>query len=656
MAKRKGDSRDQGRHGRLVLVAFSLGLVWSVIIFSAVRHHAFIDFDDPAYVTDNPNVSRGLSWDGIKWAAVTTHASNWHPVTWMSHMLDISLFGPDAGWHHLMSVFFHIANAALLFWIGVRLFPQFPWRAAAIAGLFVIHPLDAESVAWISERKNVLSTGFGFLTLHAYLRYVQNSAPERMALTTILFGFSLMSKPMLVTLPILLLLLDVWPLGRLSSQSTSAERAAWRLLVEKTPLWVLVAASSIMTLYAQRARAVAQLDLLPVSIRVSNALVSYAGYLKNIFWPADLAFFYPHPGFGLPVWLIIFSALLFLFCTAGSLLSIRRFPYLAFGWFWFVFALIPVIGLVQVGRQAMADRYTYIPQIGIHLAIVFAACDMTARYRRHQTGILVGTALVVWCALSMATWRQVRTWSTSRTLYEHAVRVTRGNYLAHYNLGSIHFAEGRWREALEQYEAVHRIKPEGYPGSFLNAGIALEKLGRADDAVALYRESLRIHAHHIDILNNLGNVLARQGKLDAAIETFDEILQINPDHSKACNNLGNAYLQKGAYENAIEHYRRAILLNPGLHLAYTNLGQALIQLDRLDEAKSVLERALALGPSAEANYYLGNLHARRQDMEKAIQFFSEAVQINPGWTAARENLERARGQRPHRTNPMETRP
>jgi tetratricopeptide (TPR) repeat protein len=453
---------------------FAAGLVLlTALVYAPVLRHGFVNYDDNLYVSGNPVVRQGLTWEGLRWAWTAAVACNWHPVTMLSHMLDVELYGVRPGWHHLTNLLLHLANVVLLFEV-LRRMTGATWRSAAVAALFAVHPLHVESVAWISERKDVLSGLFFLLTLGAWLRYVRRPAAGRYLLALLAFALGLLAKPMLITLPFVLLLLDVWPLGRLplaampaASERTERRRALRALLLEKLPFVVLAVAVSAVALYTQRG-AMASLAALPLRRRAANALVSYVVYLGKSLWPSRLAVIYPLPP-SIPLWKAALAAALLAALTALALARLRRAPWLAVGWLWFAGMLAPVSGLVQVGRQAMADRYTYLPSIGLFIAVVWSAHalaqaalpgELPARGPGATRRALLGAgAAVVIAALALTARVQVGAWRDSLTLFRHAAAVTDGNYVAAFHLGEELRMRGDRAEARRYYREALRIRP-----------------------------------------------------------------------------------------------------------------------------------------------------------------------------------------------------
>jgi len=476
-------------------------VVLTLLAFRGVLSNAFVIYDDNVYVTENVHVQKGLDGESIAWAFTTTDGSNWHPVTWLSHMLDVQLFGLDAGRHHGTNLLLHASNAVLLFLLLVRMTGAL-WRPAFVACLFAVHPLHVESVAWIAERKDVLSTLFWLLTLAAWLSYLESKTAARYLLVVLLYGLGLMAKPMLVTLPFTLLLLDFWPLRRFALALGS--RALAGLLREKAPLFAMAAASCVVTLVAQRSGgSLETLEGLRFAERLANAVLAYASYLSKTFWPASLAVFYPHPHAGLLAWSVVGSALLLAGVTALALRLARRAPFVAFGWFWYVGTLLPVIGLVQVGSQSMADRYTYVPLIGLFVAISWGLAELgRGRSVRYAVASLAGASLV---ALFVTGRVQVGHWADSVALFEHTLAVTSPNCLAHNDLGIVLFG-----------------------------------MGRTDEAIAHFREALRIQPDYAEAHNNLGAALAQTNRVPEALEHFRQAVRLKPGFEEARDNLRKA--------------------------------------------------------------------------------------------------------------------
>ena len=620
--------------------------------------HGFITFDDDDYITHNPVVQRGLTMDGLYWAFASPHVYNWHPLTWLSHMVDVQLFGLSAGRHHLMSLFFHIANTLLLFLIlegmtGAR------WRSAAVAALFALHPLHVESVAWAAERKDVLSTLFWMLTLWFYLRYVKKPGVRRYWPVCLCYAVGLLAKQMAVTLPFVLLLMDYWPLGRFSPAQPAAippcpqpaeppsggsprkgrprtapagrqiipcsDGATPRrgepfgagidfsrispLIREKLPLFALAAGASVLIYLVQAQTGIVKSAIeFPFAARLGNALVSYVVYLAKTLFPLHLAVFYPHPGAMLALWQAVGSALLIAAIT--TLVLYTRKPYLIVGWLWYLGTLIPVIGLIQVGIQGMADRYTYVPLIGVFVMIAWGIPEIVAGWRSKKA-VLTGTAVAGLAALTVLTWFQVGTWRNNVTLYSHAAKVTSGNDWAEYNLGlSLLKDEERDEEALLHFQEATRLRP-GYADAFLNIGAIQAKQGRIDEASANFARVLELVPNHPEALRNLSQALIRQNRFDEAALRLQALRRIKPDDPEAS------------------------FLTGLLHAKQGNMG----------EAESAYQEALRLKPEyAEAHNNLGIVLAREGHVDAAIGHFREALRIRPDDREAKRNLETALGQ------------
>jgi len=477
-------------------------------VYAGLAGHRFISLDDGRYVTANPRVAAGITWGGVVWAFTTWHAGNWHPLTWLSHMVDVQVFGLNPTGHHLVNLAWHCANTALVFAVLLRLTGA-RWRSAAVAALFGIHPLHVESVAWVAERKDLLATFFGLLALGAYGSYARRPGVGRYTTVAVALTASLLSKPMLVSLPFVLLLLDVWPLGRLAGATRPGRRLP-RLLLEKLPLLTLAAASGVVTFLAQRGwGAVKPLAVLPASVRLTNAAMSYVVYLKKTIWPTDLAVYYPHADALPPPWQIAAAGLLLTALSLVAARQVRRRPFLLTGWLWYLGTLVPVIGLVQVGGQALADRYTYVPLIGVFLALSWGAADLA---RRHRGGaaILGATAAAAIIALASVTWGQVRHWRDTASLFGHAVSVTEGNWMAFALLGKDALDAGRPAEAVAHLRRSLTINPytTAAAGIHTNLARALANTGDLEEAIEEYRRALSIDSSSERARRELAAILA----------------------------------------------------------------------------------------------------------------------------------------------------
>ena len=594
-------------------VVCALLVLVTLLVYLPVRHYAFTNFDDTDYVTQNPVVQAGLNWTGIKWAFTTTAANNWHPLTWLSLMLDCQLFGVNAGAEHLVNVFFHAVNVTLFFLLLLRLTGAF-WPSAFVAALFAWHPLHVESVAWVAERKDVLSAFFGLLTLLAYVSYaqrrsrVENREPgagtamstpgsRRSTLDYVLalffFACGLMAKPMLVTLPLVMLLLDFWPLERKRNARWRASDAR-HLALEKLPFLVLSAVSCVITfIVQQRGGAVAALVRIPMASRIENAFVSYGRYLGKTFWPDNLAVLYPRP-IHWSAGLVVFSLMLVIGLSVAAVWFGRKFPFALTGWFWFVVTLVPVIGLVQVGMQSMADRYTYLPLIGVFVVLVWGLDAACVGWRVPKTWT-ISLALMILVACAFRTRDQLRYWQNDEMLFRHALAVTQNNYLAYNNLGTWLSKKGRTPEARNCFQKALQINPDD-SAVLYNLGNALVKLGDWDGAIDYYQRALQITPAQADILDNLGLALVAKKQYDVAITNFEAALKVKPDFSDAHNNLATVLFIEHRFDEAAQHYREALRLTPDDPRICANLGDTLVRLGQISEAAKCYQEALRLKP------------------------------------------------------------
>jgi Tfp pilus assembly protein PilF len=589
-----------GTHRRLSTVArtaFLLAVV-TVAVYAPVVTFDFVNLDDNAYVTDNPWVRQGFSTAGLRTAFSAFHAANWHPVTWLSHMLDCELFSLHPGLHHLTNLLLHTANTVILFLL-LAAATRATAAAAAVAALFALHPLHVESVAWVAERKDVLSTLFWLLTLAAYGRFVRARSWRWYLAVTVLLTLGLMAKPMLVTLPFTLLLLDVWPLARVARAGGNRPAATddgtlWRVVVEKLPLLLLVAGSCVLTWLAQsRGDAVVSFDQHPLPVRCAHAVVAAVTYLGKTVWPASLAVYYPHPGAPAPAQ-VLGAAVVLAGLTAAALSQATRRPYLLVGWLWFLGTLVPVIGIVQVGAQALADRYTYVPLIGVFTAVVFLLRDLARQFNPLRR-VLPWTAAVLLLGLGCLTVRQVLYWRNSEALYRHALSVTTRNSFAHYNLGGYYYGVGRYAEAAEQYQQALAIRP-GHPNAHFNLGLTFLQMGRTDEALTNLRAELRYHPNHAEAHNKLGVFLYRRGDIETAIHHLAQAARLDPHDPVVRNNYGGALAAAGRSAEAMAQYLEALRLRPEYFHAHVNLAATLEHLGRTQEAVEHYRAALTWRP------------------------------------------------------------
>jgi Flp pilus assembly protein TadD len=590
-------------------------------VYCQVCSYDLVNFDDPIYVYKNQNVQSGITLDGIKWAFTTGHAGNWHPLTWLSHMLDCQLFGTDPGWHHLTNLLLHIANTLLLFAVFKRMTHAL-WQSAFVAAAFALHPLHVESVAWIAERKDVLSALFWILTMAAYLRYVKRPCVSRYCLVVASLILGLMAKPTLVTLPFVLLLLDYWPLDRihLAGQTPKKARPSRKLspqtlVVEKIPLFVIVLASSITTLIVQRrAGAMRQVENFGLTVRLANASISYLTYVTKMIWPRRLAMFYPHPGNSVSIFYAAFSIVVLVVITIGVLRYARSRRYLLTGWFWYLGTLVPMIGLVQVGSQAMSDRYSYLPLTGLFIIFAWGFPDLLAKWRYREYA-LRASAMILLLALSICAHFQQRYWKNSITLCEHALDVTKNNHKAHSCMVESLREQGRIEEAIWHASEAVRIKPD-HIAALNGLGLSLDDAGRIDEAIICYRKALKINPKLAAAHVNLGVVLVKKRNFTEAVWHYNQALQ-KLDSVVVRRNLADALFKIGRFPEAIREYRKVLRVlsdNPYIH---NKIGAALFKDGRIDEAIVHVKEALRLKPDfAEAKSNLTIMLTKREKLKK----------------------------------------
>jgi len=626
-----------------------LGLMLgTLILYWPVTRDGFTNFDDDAYITGNPHVNAGLTWAGVVWAFKSGYADNWHPLTWISHMLDCNLYGLNPGGHHLTNLLFHIANTLLLFLLLNQLTGVL-WRSAFVAALFAWHPLHVESVAWAAERKDVLSAFFWMLALLSYTRYAQarlrvegrrssagnsGSVPSsRLStlnyfLTLFSFACGVMSKPMVVTLPFVLLLLDFWPLQRFNTSMLQ------RLLLEKIPFFALALAGSIVSYLVQKTGGAVSND--PLSFRVANVLWAYVRYISKVFWPVDLAVIYPFPDQGLVVSAVI-ATLLLVMCSIAFILLARRQPYFFVGWFWFLGTLVPAIGIVQVGSASMADRYTYLPSIGLFILVVWGFSDFFgSQPRRQKIPALAGIVALAGCLA--VTSIQLKYWRNSITLFSHAYAVTTGNYVACACLGQALDAVGMENQALTFCAEAVRLNPDYPPGQFF-LGMVLWEKGEPDEAIGHINTAAQAAPHDPVFQYNLGKFLLEHGLPEKAAARFAAALSDDPDFSEAHYALGNTFLKQGKFQQAAGQLSQAVVLGPGNPQFHYDYGTVLIANSNIDEAIAQFSEAARLKPDfADAQDMLAVAFIEQGKMAEAIAHFSKVVELQPASPAARFNL------------------
>lgn len=579
------------KDSRNILILLSLTLSAATLLtYWQVQDNDFVNYDDPMYVTENLYVRSGLTGQSVRWAFANVRSGIWHPLTWLSHMWDYELYGSNPKGHHLNNLLLHIANSVMLLFILHKMTGA-PLRSALVAALFALHPLHVESVAWISERKDVLSTFFWMLTIWAYAHYVECGKRKWYLPTFLFFAMGLLAKPMLVTLPFVMVLLDYWPLARFKKASEQARivnlhhgstgiEAPWPtscgILFEKIPFFLLSAISAILAFQAQRhAGAMASLHAFPLGARTENVLLSYASYIVKMFWPQDLAIIYPYPEI-FPLSQVLGSALLLISLSFFFLAQRQARPFLFIGWFWYLGTLVPVIGLIQIGSQAMADRYTYIPLIGLFIIISW----LIPSFSGQRPGFRIGMALLasaVFLSLAIRTSVQLSYWKESTLLFRHTLQVTNNNYLAQKYLGNALVNQGKYKEAIFHLSEALRLKPD-FAGARNDLAVALMGQGNPGEAISHLHEALRFQPNYARAHFNLAVILAQQNRFGEAIMHYRETLRIEPNTPEAHNNLGVILASQGSLEEAIDHYSEALRINPDRSMTRRNLNWALRQI------------------------------------------------------------------------------
>jgi len=664
------------RHEFIVVLALML---LTAAVYWQTAHYGFIRYDDPDYVSENVVIQQGLSRDGLVWAFSTTTAANWHPLTWLSHMTDVQLFGMKTGSHHLVNVLFHLLNTVLLFLV-LKSMTDDLWCSALVAALFALHPLHVESVAWIAERKDVLSTFFWLLTMMAYVRYVRNPGIARYAEVLLFFSLGLMAKPMLVTLPVILLLLDYWPLGRMrekqrirqeSLHATGADRQRkkksrqpaapkppspggsehpWRivrsLIYEKLPLLAISVLASAVTLYAQKqGGTVAALSELTMPERIAIAFVSYTLYLWKMIWPSGLAFFYP---IEFPSSLtVVICVLIFLAATAASIRWAGKRPYLPVGWFWFVISLLPVIGIIKVGEAAMADRYTYITLTGPFIVLVWGIRDLTAHLTFRQIA-RAGLAAVVMTGMTILSYVQVRYWQDDESLFRHALDVTRNNHVAHLNMGVYYMDQGNLGEAGNHLGRVLEISPRYWRGQY-NWGVLLLRQDRVLESVEPLRRAAVLEPGSHEVNYALGRAYLLLNRENDAIAAFERAIRTGKFRTETCVGIAEALTAAGRLDEALQYIYQALKWLPSEPRLYYNAGLILAYQGNLEESIARFRKAVLINPQyAKAHNNLGSALLLTGRTDESIQHFQEAIRIDPDYRIARENLKDALAQKQNR--------
>jgi len=635
------------------------------VIYGQSYNFQFINFDDPLYVYENQQVLSGLNADSIRWAFTTFHSANWHPLTWLSLMLDGSLFGATPGGYHLMSVVFHIANSILAF-VVFRKYTGDLWKSAMVAFLFAVHPAHVESVAWISERKDVLSTLFWLLTMWAYFKYAVKQrtaihekhstrkkeitrAEDRgqiyYLLTIVFLACGLMAKPMLVTLPFVLLLMDFWTLNRLKTKKDFSA-----LVVEKIPLFVLSAVSGFVTIMAQSASgAVQTLETLPIATRLLNAAVAYVKYIGMVFYPLDLGVSYPYQQ-TLPLWQTFGAVILLIAVTAVCLRQWNKRKYLLTGWLWFLGTLVPVIGIVQVGSQALADRYTYVPYFGLFIMLVWGASELFARFELHRY-VPVAAASILLTMLSILCFMQVSFWKTNETLYSHTIAVKQANFLVMHNYCNSLLEENRLEEAWQQCLNAIADQPR-HANSYNTLAIISARFGKYENAVAIYKKALELDPQNLFAYRNLAFSLMRTGKIDEAVINLDKAFELHRQAgtnplalATAYNTVAEAYAKQEKYDKSSELLARTLQLAPERTDIRANYALSLFYENKLDDARREIEQTIRQNPAqAESYHMLGMILLKQGSRSTAARQFEKALEMKPDYKEAQENLKKARGE------------
>lgn len=652
-----------------VLVGMIVGIYFQVYRFE------FVGFDDNEYVYENPHVITGISLKNIAWAFTAFHSNNWHPLTWISHMMDCQVFGLHPGWHHLVNLLFHILNSVLLFLVFLKMTGAL-WQSAFIAAVFAVHPLHVESVAWVAERKDVLSAFFWMLTLWGYQAYIKLPEIKRYILVLLFFVLGLLSKPMLVTLPFVLLLLDYWPLGRIQFPEKQWDFKNCiilqkKLILEKIPLFILSGVSSVMTFGAQsHGGVVKSFETFPMTNRISNAFVSYLAYIGKMIYPENLAFQYPYPE-TLDLWKGVVAICLVLLITFLSIRMAPKRPYFIVGWLWYLGTLVPVIGFVQVGMQSMADRYMYIPMVGLLIVVSWGLAEIIQKWKATKK-LSVASAMIIIPLLMSVSWKQIGYWATSNTMLDHTLKVTSNNYIAHDTLGVNLFLAGKTEEAIYHYLKAAQIYPKNYYTQF-NLGVARFQQGKIDEAIAHYTKAVSLEpnyakahcnlgaaffqkkeyekaaAHflkaitidpgYVDANYNLGILYYAEGKMDAAISCFLKVTEFRSDFADAYYYLGLAFDKKGAADNAVRNFQAALRLQPNSVEIIVLLAGEMLKQKNFNAAITYYAEALKLAPdNLVAHHNLGVAFFNLGQVDRAIQHYIKAIKINPSFADGYFNL------------------
>ncbi len=636
-------AKRRGRDGYAAIAVCGLLLLMVAIVFCQTLGFDFVNYDDGIYVFGNSHLKQGLTRDGLAWAFTTTDCTNWHPLTWLSYLVDYQLYGLNPRGYHLTNVLLHAAAAIALFLVLWQMTGEL-WLSGFVAAIFAVHPLRAESVAWVAERKDVLSGLFFMLTLASYVGYVRHSfSLLRYLLVITIFALGLMAKPMLVTLPLVLLLLDYWPLKRTRFLAADdlpvgpARVSSTKLLLEKLPLLAFSAASCVITPLAQ-GRAVARLDAIPFSARIGNALIAYVTYLRQFFFPTGLAAFYLYEGDNLVAWrcacAAIFLAVICIAVVAGR----RNYPYLFVGWYWYLGMLVPAIGLVQVGAQSMADRYTYLPQIGLAIGVAWGTKHVAQAWLGRGWTWGVGSASLILVILMGWTWQQTSYWQNGVTLWDRVLHCTEANAISECNFGCALMKRGGTNEAIDHLRAALKFNPH-LAEAHAALGYALGRSAQVDEAIEHYRDAVAFAPDSADTENDWGMLLLQKNRVDEAVGHFQAAIRLKPDDLRALVNLGIAYFRQGHIREAVAQYSKALDLDPGFAIAYSNRGVALFAEERTDQGMAECRKAVDLSPDdADCHYNLGVVLHRQHRADEAMAEFKTALRLKPDFTDAHSRL------------------
>jgi len=611
----------------------------TVVVYLQVKDFAFINLDDPIYILDNRHVKNGLTAENILWAftGATKGTNYWAPLTWISIILDFELYGMNAGGYHVTNLILHILNTLLLLLVLCKMTGEL-WKGAFVAALFSLHPLHVESVAWVTERKDMVSAFFWFLTLLSYAFYTKSPGIKNYLFSLFCFLMGLMSKPMLITLPFVLLLLDFWPFKRIQPYGIIPFfKQTISLFKEKIPFFALIPVISIVTyLFQQKGGAIHSLSVIPLAVRMKNIAVAYIHYLCKMIWPFNLSVIYPYPEYLSPLQ-VISSLFLLLMISLLAIYYSKKAPFVIVGWLWYIGTLVPVIGIVVIGPHSVADRYTYIPLVGIFIIIAYGLPELLKQFKNKKRYLVVSSLILVSC-LSLNTWMQAGIWQNSMTVFNHALAVTQNNALAHLNLGNTLMETGDLEGARKHYTASLEIFSDS-DEVHNNLGTILMRLGKTDDAIEHYRRALQINPDSAGVLNNLGNALKKAGRTDEAIECFTRGLKTHPDLAELNFNLGLLYSNSGKPDKAIRYFNKALQIDGRFAMAYYSMGNAFMKLKQREKAINYFSKALETNPSLYmAHFNMGQAFEELGRIPEAVEQYRSTLQINPGYATAHSQL------------------